>query len=83
VNNPGAGMATDVNWSISFTGGLVLLGRQTTGTINMIQPGFSPQIHSGLVFGVGILSLSITVIASTAEKTVKAFLVGPIVLVKK
>ena len=81
VNNTGAGVATNVNWSITLVGGLVLLGRQTTGTLNVIQPGFSPQIKTGFVFGIGKLSIKVT--ADTAEKTVSAFLLGPFVLVKK
>ena len=81
VNNTGAGVATNVNWSISLSGGFVLLGRETTGTITVIQPGFSPQIKTGFVFGIG--KLSITVTADTAEKTVSGFLLGPLVLVKQ
>lgn len=81
VNNKGAGVATNVNWSIGLAGGLVLLGRQTTGTLSVIQPGFSPKIHTGFLFGIG--SLSITVTAATAEKTVTAFLLGPFVFIKK
>jgi len=81
VNNTGAGAATNVSWSISLEGGLVLLGRQTTGMLNVIQPGFNPKIKTGFVFGIG--SLSITVTADTAEKTVSGFIFGPIVLVKQ
>jgi len=81
VNNKGAGVARNVNWSITLTGGLVLLGRHTTGTFSVIQPGFSPKIHSDFLFGIG--SLTITVTAATVEKTAKAFLLGPFVLITK
>jgi hypothetical protein len=81
VYNKGAGGATDVNWSITLSGGLVLLGRHTTGTLQMIPPGFSPKIHTGFIFGIG--SLSITVNVATAEKTAHGFLLGPFVLMKK
>lgn len=81
VNNNGAGVATKVNWSITLEGGLVLLGRHTTGTLSVIQPGFSPKIHTGLIIGIG--SLSVTVTAATVEKKVTGFLLGPFVIIRK
>lgn len=78
IKNVGAGEATDVSWSISLDGGLVLLGRQTTGTFTKILPGFNPKAQSGFVFGFG--SVDIRVIADEIEKTVSAFLLGPFVL---
>ena len=81
VKNTGAGEASDVAWSISLDGGFVLLGRETTGTLTKIQPGFSPQIKTGFLLGIG--ALTITVTADEVEKTVSAFLLGPFVLIKK
>jgi hypothetical protein len=81
VKNTGAGDATNVPWSISLKGGLVLLGRETTGTLTKILPGFSPQIKTGFLLGIG--ALTITVTADEVEKTVSAFLLGPFVIVKK
>jgi Carboxypeptidase regulatory-like domain len=81
LNNTGVDAATNVKWSIALDGGLVLLGRQTNGTLGVIQPGFTPKIQTGFVLGIGILSITVT--AGTAEKTVQGFLLGPIVLVKK
>jgi hypothetical protein len=80
VNNKGAGIAKNVNWSITLTGGLVLLGHHTTGSFSVIQPGFSPKIHSSFVFGIG--SLTITVTAASTQNEAKAFLLGPFVLIK-
>jgi hypothetical protein len=81
VNNTGAGAASDVNWSIILEGGLVLLGRQSTGSLQMIQPGFSPQIHTRLIIGIG--GVSVIVKADDAEKSVSAFLFGPFVFLTK
>jgi len=81
VNNKGAGPATNVNWSISLTGGLILLGRHTTGMLSTIPPGFSPEIQSGFILGIG--SISITVAVGGVEKTAQGFLIGPFVLIKK
>ena len=59
---------------------MVLLGRETTGTIAKIQPGFSPQVKSDFIFGIGM----VTVLVSTdvAEKTVSGFVLGPLVLIR-
>jgi hypothetical protein len=81
VKNTGAGEADDVAWSISLDGGLVLLGRETTGTLTKIQPGFSPQIKTGFLLGIGMVTITVT--ADVAEKTISAFLLGPFVIVKK
>lgn len=78
VKNVGAGVATDVNWSISLKGGLVLLGRETTGSFSKIMPGFSPKVASGFVLGIGTVSIRIT--ASDAEKTATTLLLGPFFL---
>jgi len=81
ITNTGAGDAVNVNWSISLQGGLVLLGRQTTGTLLKIVPGFSPKIHTGFLFGLGKLTIEVS--AGTTEKTVSAFLLGPFVIIQQ
>jgi len=81
IKNTGAGEATNITWSIAIDGGLVLLGRQTIGALLKIQPGFSPTVKSGLLFGFG--SITIVVTAESAEKTAQAMLLGPFVLIKK
>jgi hypothetical protein len=80
VKNTGAGEASNVTWSINLEGGLVLLGRETTGMITKIQPGFSPQIQTGFLLGIGKVTITVTV--GSAEKTSSAFLLGPFVLIK-
>ncbi len=81
ITNTGAGDAVNVNWSISLQGGLVLLGRQTTGTLLKVVPGFSPEIHTGFLFGLGKVTIAVSV--GTTEKTVSAFLLGPFVIIKQ
>jgi hypothetical protein len=78
IKNVGAGEASNVAWSISFQGGLVLLGRDTTGTITKIIPGFAPKAKTGFVFGFG--SVDILVTAGDAEKAATARLIGPFFL---
>jgi hypothetical protein len=81
IKNTGGGDAVNVAWSISLQGGLVLLGRQTTGTILKILPGFTPQIQTGFLFGLGKVTINVT--ADTAEKTASAFLLGPFVIIQQ
>ncbi len=80
VTNTGAGEALNVNWSISLQGGVVLMGRETSGTILKIVPGFSPQIKTGFVLGIG--SVTVLVKADVAEKTASGFLLGPLVFLR-
>jgi hypothetical protein len=81
IKNTGGGDAVNVAWSISLQGGLVLLGRQTTGTILKILPGFTPQVQTGFLFGLGKVTINVT--ADTAQKTVSAFLLGPFVFIQR
>ena len=78
IKNVGAGDASDVDWSISLQGGLVLLGRDSTGTFAKIVPGFAPKAKTGFVFGFG--SVDILISAGDIEKTATARLIGPFFL---
>jgi hypothetical protein len=77
ILNSGAVDATDVNWMIGLQG-MVFFGKEFSGSITKIMPGFSPTVHTGLVFGIG--SVDITVTAADVEKTAQGFLLGPFVL---
>jgi len=80
VRNLGAVEAWNVSWSITLNDGLVLLGRQTTGSITEIQPVSFVLIQTSFLFGIG--RISITVTADDAEKTVSALLLGLFVLIR-
>ncbi len=81
VKNNGSEEASNVSWSITLQGGLVLLGKQTTGTILSLQPGDSSTIQTRFLFGIGRITIQVT--ADGAEKTISAFLLGPVVIIKK
>jgi hypothetical protein len=66
IKNAGVVDATDVDWTISLNGGLILLGKETTGTVATIAAGHSEPIASGLILGFG--ATTITVTAGTATK---------------
>ncbi len=53
VTNVGTAEAVDVDWRISLNGGLVLLGKQSNGTIPEIPIGESAEITHGPVLGLG------------------------------
>lgn len=77
IKNTGVVDASHVNWSISLQG-MVLFGKQKSGTLLSISPGDSLSITTGFVLGLG--AVNITVTALDAEKTATAFLLGPFIL---
>jgi len=62
IRNIGGVDATRVNWSITLDGGVILLGKETSGSISSIPVGDEKTISSGLILGFGK-----TVITATAE----------------
>jgi hypothetical protein len=77
VINMGTKEATNIPWSIYFCSGLVFIGGLTRGTIS-VPAGGETTISSGLVFGFG--PGSITVTAGDASKIVSCFVLGPLIL---
>ncbi len=53
VTNVGGIDANKINWSITLTGGLVLLGKETTGSILNLQPNTNRTITSSPIVGFG------------------------------
>jgi hypothetical protein len=68
ITNSGASAASNVEWTISLTGGLVLLGKETTGTILSLDAGASREISSKAIIGFGktLITVSATVPESSA-----------------
>lgn len=61
VLNTGTADAVGVNWSISVEGtGLVLLGKQSTGRLPGITIGSLRTISSGLILGLGDVTITVT-----------------------
>ena len=77
INNTGASETTNTPWEIYFCSGRVFIGGFTEGTIN-VPAGGETTISSGLVFGIG--PGSITVTAGDASKIVRCFILGPFIL---
>jgi subtilisin family serine protease len=59
--NRGAVEATNVNYRITFDGGLIILGKETTGTIPNIPPGEYVEALSTPIIGLGKTRIRIEV----------------------
>ena len=66
IKNTGTAAATDVSWSIKLSGGIVLLGKETTGSIATLAAGGEETVTSKLILG--FWKTTITVTAGTATK---------------
>jgi len=77
IANVGTADAKDVAWSIDLEG-LVFIGKHKEGVISSLPAGQSTTISSGLVFGIGPVTVTVTAGGSTA--TADGFIVGPFVL---
>jgi hypothetical protein len=65
VSNTGDAEATDVDWSITLDGGLIIIGGETTGDFATIAADGEEEIKTGLVLGIG--KPTITIAAECAE----------------
>ena len=77
VTNTGTEDASAIDWTISLSGP-VFVGKETTGTIASLPAGGEATISTGLVFGIG--PTTVTVTAGGATKTASGLVLGPLVL---
>jgi len=70
IKNTGDAEATNVQWSIKLTGGIIILGKETTDTISSIAAGETSHVSSKLILGFG--KTVITVSAETATRSQNA-----------
>ncbi|KYK34048.1 MAG: hypothetical protein AYK22_01030 [Thermoplasmatales archaeon SG8-52-3] len=61
IINEGIAEADNLNWEISLEGGIILLGRSTTGTITNISAGGEVSIISNLILGLGEVNIRIII----------------------
>jgi len=59
IENTGTADATDVTWSITIDASLMILGGETTSTID-VPAGGEVTIKSGFVLGFGPASITVT-----------------------
>ncbi|PNX52384.1 MAG: hypothetical protein BV458_09865 [Thermoplasmata archaeon M9B2D] len=67
IKNTGGGIANNINWSIKLTGGFILLGKETTGSILALNAGDEQEISSKAIIGLG--KTVVTVSAECAESS--------------
>ena len=82
IKNVGTADAADVAWSIRIFGGVILRGRETGSSISMIPAGLSENVKTGFMFGFGVGLVGILVVAGDVQKTARALLLGPFVLIQ-
>ena len=70
IKNTGGGAATNISWKIELTGGLIILGKVSTGTIPTIAAAGQATVSSKLILGFGKTVVKVT--ADTATKSVNA-----------
>jgi hypothetical protein len=61
LRNYGLAEADAISWTITLDGGVILLGKETTGVIPTIEASGVTTINSGLVFGFGPTRVIVTV----------------------
>jgi glucose/arabinose dehydrogenase len=71
IRNQGEMNLTELSWNINLDGGIILLGKNTEGTIPLLRPGKITTIAVPLVFGFGKSSIVVTVNASEGENAMK------------
>ena len=69
IKNRGGVDATMVNWNITLDGGIILLGKETTGSILNLPAGEEKTISSGLIFGFGKTLITVTAECSESSDT--------------
>jgi hypothetical protein len=65
IKNDGVIIANNISWNITVTGGLILSGRRTSGSIETLNPGDEQTITSKPIIGLGKTVILIT--AKTPE----------------
>ena len=69
IHNKGLMNATQVHWSITLNGGLILLGKKASGDIPIMFPDQSIIVSIPLVIGIGFTHINATIFASNANST--------------
>ncbi len=69
----------DLSWDISFDGGIILVAEGTSGIVDSIPIGETVNIQTERLFGIGLPQITVSV--DELETTIRALIIGPIVIV--
>jgi len=82
IENTGDYQLNDVDWSFSVTGGILKrINIQQSDTIPVLPAGGKETISSGLIFGLG--RITVTVTALDESKTANGLVIGPFIFIKE
>ncbi|MCU0849900.1 MAG: PQQ-dependent sugar dehydrogenase [Candidatus Thermoplasmatota archaeon] len=79
IRNDGDENLTNLSWEIILNGGIVLVGKNTGGTVDLLRSGNTETIKVPFVLGFGKTTITVTINASegnTSMKTSRARLLG-------
>jgi hypothetical protein len=81
IKNTGNSDATGVSWSIVLNGGLIILGKTTSGTIDIPKNG-QKTVQSDMILGIGktLITVSASIPASSDAKSKNAFVIGFLII---
>lgn len=74
IHNNGSAAETNVPWWINLSGGIILLGKTTQGTISTIPAGGSVTISSGIIIGLGTTVITVATEAATKSQNANVIL---------
>jgi len=71
ITNIGDADASDVEWSISIDGGILIAGKEAEGTITTLEPGDTEVVINKPVLGLGRVEIIVTASADDVEEATK------------
>jgi hypothetical protein len=71
ITNNGNADATNVKWNITLTGGLIVLGKQTSGTIDKISAGNSTFVKSSFLFGFAKTTITVHAVCDEGSEVTR------------
>jgi hypothetical protein len=84
IKNIGEGPATDVEYSMTVQGGILgMIDKSASGTAAELAPNGVATVSSGLIFGLGKITIEITANAANAvevTETLSGTVIGPLVI---
>jgi len=75
IKNTGTAAATNVSWRIKLDGGLILVGKESTGAAATIAAGGQVEISSKLILGFGKTTITVTAGTDIKEQAATVLLI--------